>query len=69
MKLQIPFKKSDTEGGTWSNKYALASSIRLAKASVHCTHHLQYGWVAADDEGQAAEALDAVGNAHRQLLV
>ena len=33
------------------------------------THHLQDGGVAANDEGKAAEALDTVGNAHRQLLV
>lgn len=30
---------------------------------------MQDGGVAANDEGKAAEALDTVGNAHRQLLV
>lgn len=33
------------------------------------THHVEDGGVAADDEGEAAEALDAVGDAHRQLLL
>lgn len=34
-----------------------------------CPYHLKNGWVAADDEGQTAEALDAMGDPHRQLLV
>lgn len=33
------------------------------------SYHLQNGGVAADDEGQAAEALDAMGDSHGQLLV
>lgn len=30
---------------------------------------MQYGGVAANDEGEAAEALDAVGDPHGQLLL
>lgn len=33
------------------------------------SYHLQDGGVAANDEGQTAEALDAMGDPYRQLLV
>jgi len=33
------------------------------------THHLENGWVAADNEGQAAEALNAMCDTDRQLFV
>lgn len=33
------------------------------------THHLENGWVAANNEGQATEALYAMGDTDRQLFV
>lgn len=34
-----------------------------------CSYHLQDGGVAPDDEGQTSEALDAMSDSHRKLLV
>lgn len=34
-----------------------------------CSYHLQNGGVAPNDEGQTTEALDAMGDSYRQLLL
>ncbi len=55
--------------GNSANPWATMQPLFVCVSWRLCSYHLQNGRVATNDEGQTTEALDAMGNSYRQLLV
>lgn len=66
---QLPSSKLLILDPSTKDPHVGSSDSQLYVCMRVCSYHLQNGGVAPYDEGQTAEALDAMGDSYRQLLL